>query len=63
MEETFGDNQLRQQLIKELATLLDTYLENQPWLKCDTSLSATYLLQELALAEQKFVINFVRNGK
>jgi len=56
MEETFGNNQLRQQLIKELATLLDTYLESQPWLKCDTSLSATYLLQELAQAEQKFVI-------
>ncbi|MFB0980558.1 MAG: DNA repair ATPase [Alteromonadaceae bacterium] len=56
MEETFGDNQLRQQLIKELATLLDTFLESQPWLQCDTSLSATYLLQELALAEQKFVI-------
>jgi len=56
MEETFGDNQLRQQLVKELATLLDTYLDSQPWLKCDTSLSASYLLQELALAEPKFVI-------
>jgi MoxR-like ATPase len=56
MEETFGDSQLRHQLIKELATLLDSYIESQPWLKCDTLLSATYLLKELALAEQKFVI-------
>ena len=56
MEETFGENQLRQQLIEELATLLDGYVAEQPWLQSDTLLSATYLLQELALAEQNFVI-------
>ena len=56
MEETFGGSQLRQQLINELAAVLDDYLDNQTWLTCDTVLSATYLLQELALAEQKFVV-------
>ena len=56
MEETFGGNELRQQLINEVAAILDEYIDNQPWLVCDTVLSATYLLQELALAEQKFVV-------
>jgi len=56
MEETFGASQLRQQLINELAETLDHYLETQPWLSCDTALSATYLLQEFALAEQNFII-------
>ncbi|XPF95907.1 DNA repair ATPase [Colwellia sp. RE-S-Sl-9] len=56
MEETFGDNQLRQQLTDELSSVLTTYIKEQPWLNGDTVLSATYLIQELALAEQKFVI-------
>jgi MoxR-like ATPase len=56
MEETFGGSELRQQLTNELATRLSDYLNKQSWLACDTALSATYLLQELALAEQKFIL-------
>ena len=56
MEETFGTSHLRQQLIEELACVLERFLESQPWLSCDTFLAATYLIQELALAEQTFVI-------
>ena len=55
MEETFGASELRQQLTHELALTLNEYLNKQPWLTCDTSLAAAYLVHELALAE-KFVI-------
>ena len=56
METTFGGSKLRQQLTAELSRLLDNYLTEQSWLNCDTTLAATYLLQELALAETNFVI-------
>lgn len=56
MEETFGTSQLRPQLIEEIASILGGYTESQPWLSCDTGLSATYLVQELSLAKQNFIV-------
>ena len=56
MEQTFGGSELRQQLSSELVTILNRYLESQSWLNCDTALSAAYILEELAKAEEKFVI-------
>ncbi|QBG36444.1 AAA family ATPase [Litorilituus sediminis] len=56
MTETFGDNQLRQQLTNELTKELTNYIDQQPWLACDACLAASYLLQELALAESKFIV-------
>lgn len=55
MEATFGASELRKQLTNELALVLNEYLNKQPWLVCDTQLSATYLLHELA-NDEKFVI-------
>lgn len=56
MTETFGDSQLRQQLTNELTQDLANFIDQQPWLACDASLAASYLLQELALAESKFIV-------
>ncbi len=56
MEETFGASKLRQQLVEEIAAILDCYIGQQDWLSCDTTLSATYLIQESALTEQKFIV-------
>ncbi|KGJ91460.1 DNA repair ATPase [Colwellia psychrerythraea] len=56
MEETFGTSQLRPQLNEEVASALDEYTQSQTWLSCDTNLSATYLVQELSLAEQSFIV-------
>lgn len=56
MEETFGDSQLRHQLINEISDDLARYIENCSWLNADTNIAATYLLHEFALAKQKFVI-------
>jgi len=56
MEQTFGGSELRQQLSSELVIILNRYLESQSWLSCDTALSAAYILEELAKAEEKFVI-------
>ncbi|MDP7592244.1 MAG: DNA repair ATPase, partial [Litorilituus sp.] len=56
MEETFGTSQLRKQLVEELAFLLEQYTQEHMWLNCDTTLSATYLIQELSLAEQNFIV-------
>ncbi len=56
MEETFGTSQLRPQLIEEIASILDNYIGDQAWLSCDTGLSATYLVQELSLEKQNFIV-------
>lgn len=56
MEQTFGGNELRQQLTSELASQLDSFVIQQQWLKCDSELSAAYIIQELSLAESTFVL-------
>jgi len=56
MEDTFGDSQLRQQLINEISNDLTTYSQHNEWLAADTQIAAIYLLHELALAKQQFVV-------
>lgn len=56
IEQTFGHSELRQQLLVELANLLSHFIQDHTWLTCDTALAAAYILEELALAEQSFVV-------
>jgi MoxR-like ATPase len=56
MEQTFGGNELRQQLTSELACQLDNFVIKQQWLKCDSELSAAYITQELSLAKSTFIL-------
>lgn len=56
MEQTFGASELRIQLVTELASTLEKYVQTQPWLACDTTLSASYLLEEMAQADDKFIV-------
>ena len=56
MEQTFGASELRIQLVTELASTLEKYVQNQAWLACDTTLSAAYLLEEMAQADDKFIV-------
>ena len=56
MEQTFGSSDLRQQLIQELSDDLTRLVSEQEWLSCDTTLSADYLIEELANARAEFVI-------
>ena len=56
MEQTFGASELRIQLVTELASTLEKHVQTQPWLACDTTLSASYLLEEMAQADDKFIV-------
>ena len=56
MASTFGGSQLSKQLSEEIANALSQFIENLAWLRADTQLAASYLVQELANAKPCFVV-------
>ncbi len=48
MEQTFGRSDLRQQLSQELTDAFNQLIEQQPWLACDSSLAADYIIAEFS---------------
>ncbi|WP_448566573.1 DNA repair ATPase [Thalassotalea ganghwensis] len=56
MEKVFGTTQLRKTLTNELAEKLLDYHQTHLWLAANVKLSASYLIDELASNQDKFVI-------
>ena len=56
MEKVFGTTQLRKTLSNELANKLFDYYQSHSWLVANAELSASYLIDELASNQNKFVI-------